>query len=349
MRLGRIQPGPETTLPPAFSPFWRRLDPLLAEEDTNCVFEAYRRRRELHGWPNGKNDPMRCQGVLMRRWRWPISVLVASVPLLIVQRPQGGGMLAVALVLMIGTVAIGMIRSRDRFRSPLLPFSDLRTLVPIGACPREIVVAEYLGLKQLHAYVLPAVVLAVIAIHGQFLRFCWTRCSSAATFFAAVSFVMYPRLLVLADAIGSSFHLGRMEGVFKVWDELSHVKSKRWTLKVWALMQGIMALVLISPFFVLVYFADVLLVGLRGLLMSTSPHVQLAWLFLAALCLLHPLVLDPVIRSLRRHARRKLERVQEQAPYAINLLHHGLMPHDPDGIAWARATYPSGLGKGTQG
>jgi len=40
---------PDAPPKPAFSPFLRRLDPTLAAEDENPVFEAFRRRRTMHG------------------------------------------------------------------------------------------------------------------------------------------------------------------------------------------------------------------------------------------------------------------------------------------------------------
>ena len=38
-------------LRPAFPAWLRRLDPALAAEDTNPLFEAFRRRRKLHRLP----------------------------------------------------------------------------------------------------------------------------------------------------------------------------------------------------------------------------------------------------------------------------------------------------------
>lgn len=41
----------DAPLPPAFGPLERRLDPALAAEDANPLFEAFRARRRLHGAP----------------------------------------------------------------------------------------------------------------------------------------------------------------------------------------------------------------------------------------------------------------------------------------------------------
>ncbi|MDK2971706.1 MAG: hypothetical protein PWP23_1461 [Candidatus Sumerlaeota bacterium] len=46
--MTRIEPGPGLDPPPAFGPLARRLDPLLAAEDTNVLYRAFRIRRTVH-------------------------------------------------------------------------------------------------------------------------------------------------------------------------------------------------------------------------------------------------------------------------------------------------------------
>ncbi len=44
-----VKPSSETETPPAFSEWMRRNDPTLDAEKTNCLFQAFYRRRKVHG------------------------------------------------------------------------------------------------------------------------------------------------------------------------------------------------------------------------------------------------------------------------------------------------------------
>ncbi|MBX3729378.1 MAG: hypothetical protein KF858_09355 [Candidatus Sumerlaeia bacterium] len=348
--MARVEYGPQMELLPAFSEKARARDPVLAAEETNGLFQAFRRRRRVYGRQSGSfGDRLLYR---MRRNWWATALLAVTVvltpPLVWFLGPEflmlAGFPAAVAVVF--------IVAPPGRLEANIPPYlfrsfqigSKARTLATdlwmLGCPAEEITEALYLEMRESHRgtqeFAFGLAVLMYLILAGLLLYFCSWSC----VFFLAAMVLLLRALLHWGEVSLIDMTLQQINRLYDRWmaalDFGGYVRSQISDLAVaaaWILIIGFCG---VGGLIAMIAFLDSFDVS-RWIPSWLWPH--LSWTIAAVVTLIAAWITRAWTRRSQGRLPGLYSHVQRRACFLYNAYMASVVLADPDGLAWARATH----------
>jgi hypothetical protein len=339
---------------PAFSAKERARDPVLVAEETNGLFQAFRRRRRVYGRESGSLGGRLL--LRMRRNWWATALLAVTValtpPLVWFLGPE----LLILVAFPAAVAIVFIVAPPGRLEASIPPYlfrsfqigSKARTLATdlwmLGYPAEEVTEALYLEMREsqrgTQEFALGLAVLMYLILAGLLLYFCSWSC---VLFLASVALLLKV-LLQWGEVSLIDMSLQQINRLYDRWmaalDFGGYVRSQISDLAVaaaWILIIGFCG---VGGLIAMIAFFDSFDVS-QWIPNSLWPH--LGWTITAVVTLIAAWITQAWSRRSRGRLPGLYAHVQRRACFLYNAYMASVVLADPDGLAWARATHGAPL------